>query len=116
MRRAEEHPERGRSPRGTVACAPGQAAGAVAGRGRSMMARPRVARATVMARQDVGGVCRVMRRRGIGRRQRQAPQRQTRQEQGEEPTSWAKGSAYHHGADLTPLGERQSAPYPCMTR
>ena len=69
MRRAEGHPEPGRSPHGTVACAPGQAAGAIAGCAHSMMARLRVARATVMARQDVGGVGRVMRCRGMGRSQ-----------------------------------------------
>jgi hypothetical protein len=73
MRGAEGHPERGRSPRGTVACAPGQAAGAVAGRGRGMMARLRVARATVMARQDVGGLGTVMRCRSMGRSQWSPP-------------------------------------------
>jgi hypothetical protein len=68
MRGAEGHPERGRSPRGTMTCAPGQAAGAVAARALGMMARLRVARATVMARQDVSGVGRMMQCRGMGRR------------------------------------------------
>jgi hypothetical protein len=71
MRRAEGHLQQGRSLRGTVAYAPVQAASAVVGRPRGMMARLRVARATVMARQDRGGVDRVMRCRGVGRSQGQ---------------------------------------------
>jgi hypothetical protein len=98
MRRAEGHPERGRSLRGSVAYAPVQAAGAVAGRTRGMMARLRMARAIVMACQDVG---RVMRCRGMGRRQGQPPEQQTRQAQGEEPASEVKGSVYRHWATLT---------------
>ena len=73
MRRAEGHPERGRSLRGTVAYAPVQAADAVTGRTRGLMARLRMARASVMACQDVGRVGRVMRCRGMGRSQGQPP-------------------------------------------
>jgi hypothetical protein len=101
MRRAEGHPERGRSLRGTVAYAPVHAAGAGAGRTRGIMARLRMARASVMACQDVGRVGRVMRCRGMGRSQGQPPEQQTRQAQGEDPASEVKGSVYRHWAALT---------------
>ena len=74
-----------------------------------MIARWRVARAPVMARQDVGGVGRVMRCGGMGRSQGQAPQ-QPRQAQGQEPVPGVKGSAYHHRADFPLLGKRKPGP------
>ena len=67
-----------------------------------------VARAIVMAGQDVGEVRTVGGRHGVGHSQGQAAQQQTRQAQGDEPASWAKGSAYHHWADLTLLGTRKT--------
>jgi hypothetical protein len=71
------------------------------------MARLSVARAIVMAGQDVGALGRVVGRHSVGHSHGQAAQQQTRQAQGEEPALWAKGSAYHHWADLTPLGTRK---------
>ena len=61
-----------------------------------------MARAIVMAGQDVGERGSMVGRRGVGH-----SQGQTRQAQGEEPACWAKGSAYHHWADLTLLGTRK---------
>jgi hypothetical protein len=66
-----------------------------------------VARATVMAGQDVGGLGTVVGRHSVGHSRGQAAQQQTRQAQGEEPACWVKGSAYHHWADLTLLGTRK---------
>jgi hypothetical protein len=71
------------------------------------MAQLSVARAIVMAGQDVGGLGSLVGRRGVRHSQGQAAQQQTRQAQGEEPASWPKGSAYHHWVDLIPLGTRK---------
>ena len=98
----------GRSPRRAAADTPGQARGAAAGRrSRGKTDRLSVARAIVMAGQDVGERGSMVGRRGVGHSQGQAAQQQTRQAQGEEPACWAKGSAYHHWADLTLLGTRK---------
>ena len=60
-----------------------------------------MARAIVLVGQDVGGLGRVVGRRGVGHSQGQAAQQQTRQAQGEEPASEVKGSVYRHWAALT---------------
>ena len=66
-----------------------------------------MARAVVMAGQDVGGLGKVVVRCGVGHSQGQAAQQQIRQAQGEEPACWVKGSVNHHWADLTRLGTRK---------
>ena len=111
MRGEEGYRLQGRSPRRAAADTPGQARGAAAGGyGRGKIARLSVARAIVLVGQDVGGLGRVVGRRGVGHRQGQAAQHQTRQAQGEEPACWVKGSAYHHWADLTLLGTHKPVP------
>jgi len=110
LRRGEEgHLQQGRSPRSAATCAPGHAEGA-ADCGRRRTARLHVARAIVMVSQDVDVDGLVMQRRGVGHSQGPAHQQQTHQEQGEEPASWVRGSPYHHGADLTTVGQRKALP------
>jgi hypothetical protein len=108
MRGVEGHRLQGRSPRRAAADTPGRARGAAAGGcGRDRTARLSVARATVMAGQDVGGLGRVVGRHGVGHSRGQAAQQQTRQAQGEEPACWVKDSVYRHWADLTLQGKRK---------
>ena len=108
MRGEQGYRLQGRSPRRAAAATPGQARGAAAGCcGRGKTARLSVARALVMAGQNLGGLGSMVGRRSVSHSQGQAAQQQTRQAQGEEPASWATGSAYHHWADLTLLGTRE---------
>jgi hypothetical protein len=69
MRGDEGPPQRGRSPRGAVAGPPSEAKGAAADYRPGLKARLRRARVTVMARQDLGGLGRVVDRRGVSRSQ-----------------------------------------------
>jgi hypothetical protein len=108
MRGEEGYRLQGWSPRRAAADTPAEARGTTAGCcGRGKTDRLSVARAIVLAGQDVGGLGSMVGRRGVGHSRGQAAQEQTRQAQGEEPASWVKGSVYHHWAGLTLLGTRK---------
>ena len=80
MRGEEGYRLQGRSPHRAAADTPGQARGAAAGCcGRGKTARLSVARAIVMAGQDVGGLGGVVGRRGVGHSQGRGAQQQTHQ-------------------------------------